>query len=44
MIWREPLSFSVTVDGVVVVGCKVMVLELDSSIGGCFYLEVGVKE
>ena len=54
MIWREPLSFSVTVDGVVVVGCKVvgvrlmdlevMVLELDSSIGGCFYVEVGVKE
>ena len=24
MIWREPLHFSVTVDGVAVVGCEVM--------------------
>ena len=41
MIWRGPLRFSVTVDGVVVVGCEVMgvglvelgvtVLELNSS-------------
>ena len=43
MIWRESLRFSVTVDAVVMVGCKivgvrlinleVMVLELDSSFG-----------
>ena len=55
MIWREPLWVSVTVDGVVVVGCEVvgvglvdlgvMALELDSSFGGCFCLElVGVEE
>ena len=55
MIWRGPLCFSVTVDGVVVVGCEVVgiglvdlgvvALELDSSFGGCFCLElVGVEE
>ena len=43
MIWRGSLRFSVTVDGVVVVGCKIVgvrlmdlevtVLELDSSFG-----------
>ena len=46
MIWRGSLRFSVTVDGVVVVSCKivgvrlmdleVMVLELDSSFGFFF--------
>ena len=51
MIWREPLRFNVTVDGVVVVGCEVvgvrlvdlaiMVLEFDSSFRGCFCLEPG---
>ena len=50
-IWRAPLRFSVTVDDVVVVCCEVvgvglvdlgvMVLELDSSFGGCFGLELG---
>lgn len=46
------LSFSETVDSVVVVFCEIvgvglldfdiMVLELDSSHGGCFCLELGV--
>ena len=46
------LSFSETVDSVVVVFCEIvgvglldfdiMVLELDSSYGGCFCLELGV--
>ena len=55
MIWREPLRFSVAVDGIVVVVCEivrvelvdfaVMVLKLDSSFRGCFCLELGgVKE
>ena len=51
MIWRGVLLFSVAVDGVVVEGCDVvgirlvdfgaMVLELDSSFGSCFSLELG---
>ena len=54
MVWREPLHFSVTMDGVVVVGCEVvdvgsmdlgvMVSELDSSCGRCFCLELGGVE
>ena len=54
MIWRGSLRFSITVDGVVVVGCEVVsiglvdlgvtVLGLDSSFSGCFYLELGVEE
>ena len=54
MIWRGSLRFSMTVDGVVVVGCEVVsiglvdlgvtVLGLDSSFSGCFYLELGVEE
>ena len=28
MIWREPLNFSVTVDGVALVGCKVVGVRL----------------
>ena len=50
MIWREPLRFSVAVEGVVAEGCKVvgvrlmdfgaMVLELNSSFGCCFCLEL----
>ena len=52
MIWRGTLLFSVAVDGVVVESCTVvgvrfmefgaMVLELDSSFGSCFSLELGV--
>ena len=52
---ERALRFSVSVDGVVVVGCevvvvglldfRVMVLELDSSFGWCFCMELGgVKE
>ena len=54
MIWRGSLRFSMTVDGVVVVGCEVVsiglvdlgvtVLGLDSSFSSCFYLELGVEE
>ena len=55
MVWRGYLRFSVTVDGVVLVGSevvgvgmvdlRVMVLELYSSFGGLFYLELdGVEE
>lgn len=55
LIWREPLRVSVAVDGMVVVGCEVvhvelvdfavMVLKLDSSFRGCFCLEQdGAKE
>ena len=51
MIWRGALIFSVAVDRVVVECCDVvsirlvdfgaMVLELDSSFGSCFSLELG---
>ena len=55
MIWRGHLRFSVTVDGVVLTGSevvgigmvdlRVMVLELYSSFGGLFDLELdGVEE
>ena len=51
MIWKGAFLFSVAVDGVVVEGCDVvgvrlvdfgaMVLELESSFGSCFSLELG---
>ena len=54
MIWRGSLRFSLTVDGVFVVGCEIVgiglvdlgvtVLGLNSSFSGCFYLELGVEE
>ena len=54
MIWMRLLRFSVTVNGMVVVGCEVMAvelvdlgvmgLELDSSFGGCFCFELGGVE
>ena len=51
MIWRRALRFSVAVDGVVAKVCDVVgvrlvdfgavVLDLDSSFGGCFCLDLG---
>ena len=51
MIWRRALRFSVAVDGVVAKVCEVVgvrlvdfgavVLDLDSSFGGCFCLDLG---
>ena len=54
MIWRRPLRFRLTVDGMVVVSWEVvsvglvdlgvMIVVLDSSFGVCFCLELGIVE
>ena len=51
MIWMRALRYSVAVDGIVAKVCDVVgvrlvnfeavVLELDSSFGGCFCLDLG---